>query len=309
MIKYLECKNGFFEVEKYTSKVWVCAMCPTPEEQTFLVEEFGAPEAFLKDIEDNEERPRVEYEDGWRLIVIRVPYKSLEQENLYSTVPLGILTSGEKFITVCHSEIEMMGDFIKYTRRKNFVEKHAADLILHLQLSATVWFMKYLKMINYEIKDAEDQLQSSVRNEELLELMRLEKTLVYFITSIRGNEILLQKFHSILKQRHMKYDADLFEDVEIEMQQARTTANVYSEVLAGMMDAFAAVVSNNLNVVMKRLTSITIILMIPTLIASYYGMNLEEGTTIYNPGFYLVIAFTLLIATIVVLFFRKMRWF
>jgi len=308
MIKYLVCKNGFYEAEKYSSKAWICVMRPTPEEQTFLIEEFGAPEPFLKDIEDFEERPRIEYEDGWRMIIVRVPYKSLEVENLYATVPLGILTSGEKFITICHSDVEMMEDFIKYTRRKNFEEKNAADLILHLQLSAAVWFMKYLKMINYEIKDAEDQLQTSVRNEELLELMRLEKTLVYFITSIRGNEILLQKFHSILKQRHMKYDADLFEDVEIEMQQARTTANVYSEVLAGMMDAFAAVVSNNLNVVMKRLTSISIVLMLPTLIASYYGMNLEEGTTIYNPSFYLVIVITLLLSSLIVLFFRKKGW-
>ena len=252
MIKYLECKKGFYEVEKYSYKAWVRAMCPTPEEQTFLVEEFGVPEPFLKDIEDNEERPRVEYEDGWRMIIIRLPHKSLEQENLYTTVPLGILTSGEKFITVCHSEVEMMEDFVKYTRRKNFDEKNASDLILHLMLSAAVWFLKYLKMINFEIKDAEDQLQSSVKNEELLELMRLEKTLVYFVTSMRGNEILLQKFQSILKQRRMKYDDDLFEDVEIEMQQGRTMANVYSEILAGMMDAFASVISNNLNVVMKR---------------------------------------------------------
>jgi magnesium transporter len=308
MIKYLVCKNGFYETDKYTSKVWVNAMCPTPEEQTFLMEEFGVPEPFLKDIEDNEERPRVEYEDGWRMIIIRVPYKSLEQENLYTTIPLGIFTSGEKFVTVCHNDVEMMGDFIKYTRRKNFEEKSAADLILHLQLSAAVWFMKYLKMINYEIKDAEDQLQTSVRNEELLELMRLEKTLVYFITSIRGNEILLQKFKSILKQRRIKYDADLFEDVEIEMQQARTVANVYSEVLAGMMDAFAALINNNLNVVMKRLTSISIILMLPTMIASYYGMNLEEGTTIYNLKFYVVIAASLLVAALFVVFFRKKRW-
>jgi len=308
MIKYLVCTKGFYEVEKYSSKAWVCAMLPTPEEQTFLVEEFGVPEPFLKDIEDVEERPRIEYEDGWRMIIVRVPYKSLEQENLYATVPLGILTSGEKFITVCHSEVEMMDDFIKYTRRKNFEEKNAADLILHLQLSAAVWFLKYLKMINYEIKDAEDQLQTSVRNEELLELMRLEKTLVYFVTSIRSNEISLQKFQSILKLRRIKYDDDLFEDVEIEMQQARTVANVYSEILAGMMDAFAALIANNLNVVMKRLTSISIVLMFPTLIASYYGMNLEEGTTIYNPRFYLVIAVTLLFSFLIVLFFRKKRW-
>jgi len=308
MIRYLINKNGYYEIEKYSLKAWVCVMSPTPEEQTFLIEEFGVPEPFLKDIEDNDERPRVEYEEGWRLIIIRVPYKSLEQENVYATVPLGILTSGDRFITVCHHEVEMMEDFIKYTRRKNFQEKHVADHILHLKLSAAVWFMKYLKMINYEIKDAELQLQTSVRNEELLELMRLETTLVYFITSMRGNEILLQKFHSILKQRHMKYDADLFEDVEIEMQQGLTTANVYSEVLAGMMDAFAAIVSNNLNVVMKRLTSISIILMLPTLIASYYGMNLEEGTTIYNPRFYIVISATLVVSVLITWIFKKKRW-
>jgi magnesium transporter len=283
-------------------------MCPTPEEQTFLTEEFGAPEPFLRDIEDNEERPRVEYEDGWRMIIIRVPFKSLEQENLYSTVPLGILTSGEKFITVCHSEVEMMKDFIKYTRRKSFEEKNASDLILHLQLSAAVWFMKYLKMINYEIQDAEKQLQTSTRNEELLELMRLERTLTYFVTSIRGNEILLQKFNSILKQRHMKYDTDLFEDVEIEMQQARSTANVYSEILSGMMDAFAAVINNNVNVILKLLTAINIILMLPTLIASFYGMNLEEGSTIHNPRFYIVIFCSLMLAVIITLYFRKKRW-
>ena len=308
MIKYLVCNEGFYEAEKYSSKAWVCVMCPTPEEQTFLTEEFGVPDPFLKDIEDNEERPRVEYEDGWRMIIVRLPFKSLEQENLYSTVPLGILTSGEKFITVCHSEVEMMNDFIKYTRRKNFEEKNAADLILHLQLSAAVWYMKYLKMINYEIQDAERQLHTSIRNEELLELMRLERTLTYFVTSIRGNEILLQKFQSILKQRHIKHDADLFEDVEIEMQQARTTANVYSEILAGMMDAFAAVISNNVNVIMKRLTSFSIILMLPTLIASYYGMNLERGTTIYNPKFYVVIAASLILSIFITLFFKKKRW-
>jgi magnesium transporter len=308
MIRYLECKNGFYEVEKYSTKVWVCVMRPTPEEQTFLAEEFGVPEPFLRDIEDNEERPRVEYEDGWRLIIVRVPFKSIEQENLYSTVPLGILTSGEKFITVCHSEVEMMEDFVKYTRRKNFEERNASDLILHLQLSAALWYMKYLKMINYEIKKKKKQLQTSIRNDELLELMRLERTLTYFVTSIRGNEILLQKFHSILKQRHMKYDADLFEDVEIEMQQARTTANVYSEILAGMMDAFAAVISNNVNVIMKRLTSFSIILMLPTLIASFYGMNLEEGTTIHNPKFYVVIVLSLLLSVFITMFFKKKRW-
>ncbi len=309
MIKYLICQDGYYETPEYSDDTWVHVMCPTPEELNFLEKEFGVPETFLNDIEDNDERPHIEYEDGWRIVIARLPYKSVEEENVYSTVPIGILTSGEKFITVCHQQVEMMEDFINYTRRKQFDAKRAPDIILHLLLSSAVWYMKYLKQINYEIKDAENQLERAVRNEELLELMRLERTLVYFITSIRGNEMLLQKFKNLLKQKKEPHDVDLLEDLEIEMQQARYMANVYSDILAGMMDAFASVISNNLNLVMKRLTSFSIIIMIPTLIASFFGMNLEEGSTIYNIGFYKIILVSLVISIFITFIFIKRRWF
>ena len=308
MIKYLVCKNGYYEVPEYCLKAWVRVTNPTQKETRFLIETFNVPESFFNDIEDAEERPRVEHEDGWRMIIMRLPYKSEEAESFFSTVPLGVLTNGDVLITVSHKRLEMMDDFILFTRRKAFEEKSNTDLILHLMLSSAVWFMKYLKVINLEIKDAEIQLQRSIRNEELLELMRLERTLVYFITSIRGNEILVQKLKLLFKQKRMKHDGDLLEDVEIELQQARTMANVYSDVLTGMMDAFAAVINNNVNVIMKRLTSISIVLMFPTLIASYFGMNVEAESQIWTFEFFMVIAVSVFISIVGVYFFRKKQW-
>jgi len=308
MIKYLICKNGFNEVKAYSDDVWINVITPSRADLTKLKNEFGVPESFLNDIEDPEERPRIEYEDDWRMIIARVPIKLEEESDFFGTMPLGILTSGEKFITICHHSAEMIDDFIYFSRRKSFQHKNANDLILHLLISSSVWFMKYLKRLNVEIKEAEVHLQKSIRNEELLEMMRIERTLVYFITSLRGNELMLKKFKSMLPRSPKPFDEDLLEDVEIEMQQARITANVHSDILTGMMDAFASVISNNLNVVMKRLTSISIVLMLPTLIASYFGMNLERTSEIWTFHFFAVIIASLFLSAVGVWFFRKKKW-
>jgi magnesium transporter len=308
MVKYLISKNGFYETREYSDDVWVNVINPTRKELTMLENDFGVPTSFLSDIEDTEERPRIEYEDDWRMIIIRVPIKLQEESDFFGTVPLGILTSGEKFITICHHNAELIDDFIYFSRRKLFQRKNANDLILHLMLSSSVWFMKYLKRLNAEIKEAEINLQKSIRNEELLEMMRIERTLVYFITSLRGNELLLQKFKSVLPKTQKSFDEDLLEDVEIEMQQARISTNVHSDILTGMMDAFASVISNNVNVVMKRLTSISIVLMFPTLIASYFGMNLEKSSEIWTFSFFIVIAVSIFISAMGVWFFRKKQW-
>jgi len=308
MIRYLVSNNGFYETKEYSDDVWVNVITPTREELDILENEFGVPSSFLNDIEDVEERPRIEYEDDWRMIIFRVPIKRKEESDFFGTVPMGILTSGEKFITICHFNAEMIDDFIYFSRRKMFQRKNANDLILHLMLSSSVWFMKYLKRLNVEINEAEANLRKSIRNEELLEMMRIERTLVYFITSLRGNELLLQKFKNILPKSQKSYDDDLLEDVEIEVQQARSSTNVHSEILTGMMDAFASVISNNVNVVMKRLTSFSIVLMVPTLIASYFGMNLEKSSEIWTPEFYLVIIGSIVISVLGIWFFRKRNW-
>jgi magnesium transporter len=308
MIKYLISKNGFQEIKQYSDEVWVNVITPSRKDLTILENEFGVPASFLNDIEDIDERPRIEYEDDWRMIIVRVPYKLEIEGDFFRTAPLGILTSGEKFITVCHHKVEMIDDLIYFSRRKSFGPKNANDLILHLMLSSSVWFMKYLKRLNAEINDAELQLQKSIRNEELLEMMRIERTLVHFITSLRGNELLLQKYKGILPKTQKPFCDDLLEDVEIEVQQARITATVHSDILAGMMDAFAAVISNNVNVIMKRLTSFSIVLMFPTLVASYFGMNLQREDYIWTWDFSIVIIASIVISTVGVWFFRKKRW-
>jgi len=308
MIKYLISKNGFHETKEYSDDVWVNVITPSRKELAILENEFGVPKSFLNDIEDPEERPRIEYEDDWRMIILRVPIKLKEEGDFFGTVPLGILTSGEIFITICHHNAEMIDDLIYFSRRKSFQKKNANDLIMHLMLSSSVWYMKYLKRLNAEIKDGEHNLEKSIRNEELLEMMRIERTLVYFITSLRSNELLLQKFKSILPKTQKSFDEDLLEDVEIEVQQARITANVYSDILTGMMDAFASVISNNVNVVMKRLTSFSIVLMFPTLIASYFGMNLERGSNIWTTEFVIVIAISIAMSLIGIWFFRRKNW-
>lgn len=308
MISYLTCTSGFTEQPKWTPNCWINVLCPTPHDIETLVADYGVPISILNDIEDSEERPRVELEDGWRMIIVRVPYMIPESENLFTTVPMGILMKGDIFVSICYYQVEMVTDFINFSRRKNLIEKNTFDLLLHLILSAFVWFMKYLKLINYETKEAEKQLQRSIRNEELLELMRLERTLVYFITSIRGNEVMFSKLKGMLRQNSISYDQELLEDLEIEMQQARIMANVHSDILSGMMDAFASIISNNMNVVMKRMTSASIILMVPTLIASFYGMNVPNGFESKPLAFAAITGVCVLISLVMVVIFYKRRW-
>jgi magnesium transporter len=180
--------------------------------------------------------------------------------------------------------------------------------VLKLLLSTSVWFLKYLKQINQEIKEAENQLEKSIKNEDLQTLLQIEKCLVLFTTSLKGNDILVARLKNLRDYRDT-YDPDLLEDVEIELRQALETTNIYSDIMSGMMDAYASVISNNLNVIMKQLTSISIILMIPTLIASLYGMNIPNSLEKNDYGFIIVIAMSFLLSAFGVLLFRRRKYF
>ena len=178
---------------------------------------------------------------------------------------------------------------------------------MRLDLSASVWFLKYLKQINIQIKNAENDLERSIKNEDLQTLFNIEKSLVYFNTSLRSNEILLYRFKSQRKIKNI-LEEELLEDVEIELKQAIDTSHIFSDILSGMMDAYASVISNNLNVIMKRLTSISIILMIPTLIASIYGMNVTNHLE-HNPnGIYLILFGSIILSVLGVWLFLKKKW-
>lgn len=308
MKTFLYCEAGFVEKNEWLPNSWVNVECPTPEELRYLTEHFDVPKSFLDDIADTDERPRIEYEGNWLLTIIRIPLYTRNSDTPFGTVPMGIITNNDIIISVCYHKTELIADFIRYTRRKEVVVRHKYDLILRLIHSSAVWFLKYLKQINNEVARAEKELEKSIRNEDLMRLMKLEKSLVYFNTSIRGNEVMLTKLQSIF-QEPMYMDKELLEDVETELKQAHLTVNIYSDILTGTMDAFASVISNNVNTIMKRMTSISIILMVPTLIASFYGMNVPIYGENMPHGFVIIIMFSIMLSALAFFIFRKIKWF
>lgn len=308
MKTYWKNGKGIVSCPQWEPSCWVNVEIPTDEEKRYLIDELGVPEAFYNDIEDVDERPRIEYDEGWFFILLRIPYKNNDSSIPYSTVPLGIIFKDDVFVSICFYKTDVLPDFVQFTYRKNINKRDHFDLVLRLMLSSSVWFLKYLKQINQSIKLAETQLERSIKNEDLQALLKIEKSLVFFTTSLKGNDILL---HRIKNLRNYKdtYDPELVEDVEIELRQAQETTNVYSDILSGMMDAYASVISNNLNIIMKQLTSISIILMIPTLIASLYGMNVPNGFENVKWGFWIILFVSFLFSMFGVVLFMRKRWF
>jgi len=308
MVTYYKNQNGLTQAQNRNEANWISVVCPTPQEKQFLLEELKVPEAFYNDIEDIDERPRIEIEDGWHLIIVRIPYKSNDVRLPYTTVPLGLVFKEDVFVSICFAQSELIEDFPVYTQRKGIESQGNFDLVLRLLLSSSIWFQKYLKQINQLIKLAENNLEKSIRNEDLQALLQIEKCLVFFITSIKGNEVLFYRVRNLKAQKD-SYDEDLIEDVEIELRQAQDTTNIYSDILTGTMDAYASVISNNLNIIMKRLTSISIILMIPTLVASFYGMNVPNSLQDNHNGFWIVALASFIVSVIGVVMFKKKNLF
>ena len=308
MINYLKTENGLVTCPNWEDKCWINVEEPTLNDKKFLLEEINIPESYFNDIEDVDERPRIEYEDGWFLVLMRSPIKHDNNKIPYSTVPIGIIFNENHLVTVCFYKIDMLQDFIAFTQRKKINITSNFEFVFRLLLSSSVWFLKYLKQINQNIKLAEYQLEKSIKNEDLQTLLQIEKSLVYFTTSLKGNDILIYRLKN-LKVFKQDYDEELIEDAEIELKQALETTNIFSDILSGMMDAYASVISNNLNQIMKILTAFSIILMIPTLVASFYGMNVPNGWENFNFAFVAILLFSITASGMVAYFFRKKDWF
>jgi magnesium transporter len=301
--------TGFVEKDHWSANCWVKVETPTPDDIHYLIHELQVPESFISDIEDTDERPRIEYEDNWLLTILRIPVVENNKSIPYSTVPIGIMTNGDVIVTVCYFQTDVIQDFIQYTRRKRLIVHNKYELIIRIIHSSAVWFLKYLKKVNNEITEAESALAKSIRNEDLLRLMNLQKSLVYFNTSIRGNEIMFTKLQSIFQDAVYHIDREILEDVDIELKQAHSTVNIFSDILTGTMDAFASVISNNVNTIMKRMTSISIILMVPTLIASFYGMNVINYSEEWPHGFLVIATASIGISIFAFYIFKKIKWF
>ena len=298
--------NGLISINNWQPNCWINVENPTEEEKKYLLEELQIPEAFFNDINDIDERPRIEIENDWHLIIFRIPVISDDVKIPFYTIPVGIVFKKEICATISFHKNEVLSDFVNYTQRKNIDVKDNFDLTLKLLLSSSVWYLKYLKQVNQKIKLAEDNLEKSIKNEELQALLQIEKSLVFFITSLKGNSIVL---HRIKNMKTLSLDQDLLEDVEIELRQALEMTNIYSDILTGTMDAYASVISNNMNDIMKKMTSISIILMIPTVIASFYGMNVPNSLQENPLGLPIIILVSILFSSLGVFLFMKRKWF
>ena len=290
MRKYLYSENGFVEKNEWKPNCWVNVECPDDSDFQFLTQELKVPESFLEDIADTDERPRTETEGNWLLTILRIPMQSSQHGIPFITVPIGIITNNDIIVSVCYHHTELIPDFIQHTRRKGIAVNNK------------------LKQINNDVTTAEKELEKSIRNEDLLQLMKLQKTLVYFNTSIRGNEVMIGRLKNIFQDTDY-LDLELLEDVVIELKQAYNTVNIYSDILTGTMDAFASIISNNVNAIMKRMTSLSITLMIPTLIASFYGMNVDIHLDGFPHAFVFIILLSAILSAVTFIWFRKIKWF
>jgi len=299
-------QGGLAQLTEWQPNCWIQVTCPTEEDQRELEEKFNIPDYFMSDISDTDERARYEYDDGWMLIILRIPYvKEIRSRTPYTTVPLGIIHKRDVTITVCFYETNMMIDFVSFQQKRGEGFTDYVDMIFRLFLSSAVWYLKRLKQISMLVDKAKRNLDKEVNNESLIGLSRLQDSLTYFQTSIRGNETLLSKLK--FKLQIDELDADLIEDVNIEMTQARETTLIYTNILESTMDTYQSIINNNMNTVMRTLTSVTIIMMIPTLITSMFGMNLINGMEAKPWGFIIAIILSICVSGICWWFFRHKR--
>lgn len=295
MKTYWNFNGNLNAISEWQPNCWIQVTCPTEQDQQELQERFQIPEYFLSDIADTDERARYEYDDGWMLIILRIPYvKEVRSRTPYTTVPLGIIHKRDVTITVCNFETNMMIDFVSYQQKRGEGFTDYVDMIFRLFLSSAVWYLKRLKQINALIEKSKKNLDKEVNNESLIGLSRLQDSLTYFVTSIRGNENLLAKLKFKLQVDEL--DADLIEDVNIEMSQARETTSIYSDILESTMDTYSSIINNNMNTVMRTLTSVSIIMMLPTLVSSLFGMNLINGMEDSPLGFPLALLISVIVS-------------
>jgi magnesium transporter len=310
MLKIYKTFGGYFEIDHAEKNCWINVLQPSADEIVRLHSEFNVPQEIIQDILDVDERPRVEFDDDWSLIIFRIPISNPNNGVPYFTVPLGIFMTDQITVTLCSSENEvLLFNQPSLYREKDINLNDEVNFILKLFLRSATTYLRYLKHINQQTALIEADLEASIKNEELNKLLKMEKCLVFFITSLKANEIVLAKLRNSKRATLSEINEDLLEDAFIENKQALDMAQIYSDIQAGMMDAFASVISNNLNVVMKQLTSISIILMIPTLVASLYGMNVPNFMEDSKWSFPAVLGISGVLAAIGVILFRKRKWF
>jgi len=301
-------ETGLSQIFNPTSGSWINVIDPTTEEIT-SIQALGVPRDYITYPLDLDERARTERENGEILIVLRIPfYQGKDADIPYTTIPLGIILTENHIITICHNENEIMQAFTD-GRVKNLSTVKQQRFVLRILLATATKYLNYLREINKMVEILEDQLQQSTRNKELLELLKYQKSLTYFTTALKSNELMIERLQRTKLFHQFPDDEDLLEDVFTENQQAIEMTSITINILSGMMDAFASIISNNLNSVMKFLASITIVLSLPTIVTGFYGMNVAVPFGRLPYAFGLAFGFALFISILVGFIFWRRDWF
>lgn len=296
------------QIEEFEDGCWIAMTNPSAEELKEVSERYHIDADDLRAALDEDERSRIEEEDGYSFVIVDVP--TIEERNdkdWYGTIPMSIIKCEDAIITVCLEDTQVLTAFMDGRVRDFYTYMKNRFIFQVLYRNATL-YLNYLRIIDRRSDIVEQKMHESTRNSELIELLELEKSLVFFTTSLKGNELVLER---LLKSGNIKRypeDEDLIEDAITENKQAIEMANIYSGILTGTMDTFASIISNNQNMVMKFLTTVTIVLSIPTMIASFYGMNVNLNGMPFATskwGFLIVLGISILISGIVALIFRK----
>ena len=292
-------------IKKPARGCWINLICPTEEELSKVNQIVNIPQEVISSLKDVDEMPDMEKDDNLFFIVTRTPQKNSDNAGLeYSTLPLGIIILDNYIITLCFNE----NDVITQLKTKKVYTAKKIQTTLRILLISAKTYLKYLSMINKRIHIIQENLKKSMKNEEIFGLLGIEKSLVYFSTSLKSNQFLIEKLTKTKIFTQFEPDKELLDDTTEENKQAIEMTNIYSYILSGMMDAFASVISNNLNIVMKLLTSVTLILMLPTLVASIYGMNIALPFQ-KSPHAFLItmaISFALSIVGVLILWKKKL---
>jgi len=304
---YKTTEQGLEQLDSMANGTWVKAVDPTPEEIQQLIT-WGIDADYINYSLDLDEMPRMERDKDYTFILIRIPHSQPESDIPYITIPLGIMIKGNTIVTLCRYDKEMFKVLAngKYRLLKTGKRYRFA---LYIFLETATRYLTHLREINRMTESIEDQLQKSTRNREVLELLKYQKSLTYFATALRSNEVMMERVQRTQIFNYYEDDQDLLEDVLTENQQAIQMTNINTEILSSMMDAFASIISNNLNSVMKALAAITIIINVPAVVAAFYGMNVTLPGEGHPLAFLMVFGISLTLTAIAIFIFYKRDWF
>ena len=304
---YKTTEQGLEQLDSMANGSWIKVIDPTPEEIQQLVT-WGIDTDYINNSLDLDEMPRMERDEDYTFILVRIPHSQPESDIPFITIPLGIMIKGNMIVTICRYDKEMFKVLAngKYRLLKTGKRYRFA---LYIFLETATRYLAHLREINRMTESIEDQLQKSTRNREVLELLKYQKSLTYFATALRSNEVMMERVQRTQIFNYYEEDQDLLEDVLTENQQAIQMTNINTEILSSMMDAFASIISNNVNSVMKVLAALTIIFNLPGIVAAFYGMNVALPGQSHPLAFLTVIGISLALTAIATFIFYKRDWF